>query len=662
MPAPAESFLQRLLARLKPRLLVRVLLALGAVGLLPLGIVSFGLADLNRDAIEVQVLRTHALAANTAAERVASFLAVRRSLAEGMAGNPALAEPTSPEAQELLRQNLGAWADLGVLAIAIVDREGREGLRAQIKGADRTRIDRALAADGTGTADSAGAREPIPVMNPPGAPTVVLTAPLPNAQGPEALSLGAVRLVCDGEALVDIAQPNEMGEEADLLIIDRSRHPIVASGTPLSAFPEELVKNALSGKLGGAGRYRDASGETILGAYAPVPRSTWSVLSRQPARVADAVAHRLRRRAIYAIGAALALIAVLGALAWWSVIKPLRDLVRAQRRLARGGAPASGDEIADLQNAFSLLERSVSDREALAQIFLGRYQVIELLGSGAMGSVFRGWDPRLERAVALKTVRLGDLPSSDSRAKQLQTLRREAITVARLNHPNIVAVYDVEDAVEAAFIAMELVDGASLESLFWTRGKLSAEEVIPLGASIARGLAAAHERQILHRDIKPANLLLGRDGAIKITDFGISELASISERGGASIFGTPGYIPPETLRGDGYGPKGDLFALGVVLYHALVGKRPFAGGTVRDVVRATLTDQPVPPSQRVQGLPEALDGLVLALLAREPNDRPESAAAVAATLEGLAAEMRLRWRWRPEYETAKTEEIARVAA
>ncbi len=665
MTSPPESFFRRLAARLRPRLLARTLLALGAVGLLPLGIVSFGLADLNRGAIEDQVLRTHALAANTAAERVASFLAVRRSLAEGMAGNPALAEPTSPEAQELLRQNLGAWADLGVLAIAIVDREGREGLRAQIKGADRGRIDRALAAGGAGGAVGTGAREPIPVMSPPGdsgGPIVVLTAPLPGEVGADGLSVGAVRLVCDGEALVDIAQPNEIGEEADLLLIDRARQPIVASGTPLSGFPEELVRNATSGKLGGAHRFHDASGKTILGAYAPVPRSSWSVLSRQPARVADAVANRLRRRAFFAIGAALALIAALGALAYWTVIKPLRDLVRAQRRLARGGVLGSGDEIADLKNAFSLLERSVSDREALAQVFLGRYQVIELLGSGAMGSVFRGWDPRLERAVALKTVRLGDLPSSESRSKQLQTLRREAITVARLNHPNIVAVYDVEDAVEAAFIAMELVDGTSLESLFWNRGKLSAEEVIPLGAAIARGLAAAHEREILHRDVKPANLLLGRDGAIKITDFGISELASVSERGGASIFGTPGYIPPETLRGEGYGPKGDLFALGVVLYHALVGKRPFAGGTVRDVVRATLTDQPVPPSQRVQGLPEPLDALVLSLLARDTKDRPESAAAVAATLEGLAAEMRLRWRWRPEYESAKTEEIVKSAA
>lgn len=662
MPAPPESFFRRLLAHLRPRLLARVLLALGAVGLLPLAIVSFGLADLNRDAIEVQVLRTHALAANTAAERVASFLAVRRSLAEGMAGSPALADPTSPEAQELLRQNLGAWADLGVLAIAIVDREGREGVRAQIKGADRGRIDHALAAGGSGSAGRGGAREPVPVTDPPAAPLVVLTAPLPGAVGEVAVSPGAVRLVCDGQTLVDIAQPNEMGEEADLLLIDRERRPIVASGTPLSGFPEGLVDNALSGKLGGARRFRDGSGETILGAFAPVPLSTWSVLSRQPARVADAVANDLKRRARIAIGAALALIAALGALAWWSVIKPLRNLVRAQRRLARGGSLGGGDEIADLKNAFSLLERSVSDREALAQVFLGRYQVIELLGSGAMGSVFRGWDPRLERAVALKTVRLGDLPSSGSRAKQLETLRREAITVARLSHPNIVAVYDVEDAVEAAFIAMELVDGASLESLFWTRGKLSPEEVIPLGAAIARALAAAHERGILHRDVKPANLLLGRDGAIKITDFGISELAAVSERSGASIFGTPGYIPPETLRGDGYGPKGDLFALGVVLYHALVGKRPFAGGTVRDVVRATLSDEPVPPSQRVTGLPAALDALVVSLLAREPEGRPESATAVAATLEGLAAEMRLRWTWRPDYEPGKTDEVIRSAA
>ncbi len=662
MPAPPGSVLRRLLLRLRPRLLARVLLALGAVGLLPLAIVSVGLADLNRGAIEEQVLRTHALAANTAAERVASFLAVRRSLAEGMAGNPLLADPSSLAAQELLRQNLGAWADLGVIAIAIVDGQGREGLRAQIKGADQGRIDRALAASGSGRGSVGRGREPIPVMSPSGAPLVVLRAPLARAEEGETRDLGAVALVCDGEALVEIAQPNEIGDEADLLLVGHDRRLIVAARTPLSAFPEELVKSALSGKLGGAGRFRGATGETILGAFAPVPRSSWSILSRQPARVADAVAIRLRRRALLAIGAALALIAALGALAWWTVIKPLKDLVRAQRRLARGGAQGGGDEIADLRDAFSLLERSVSDREALAQIFLGRYQVIELLGSGAMGSVFRGWDPKLERTVALKTVRLGELPNSESRASQLRNLRREAITVARLNHPNIVAVYDVEDAVEAAFIAMELVDGASLESLFWSRGKMTAEEVIPLGAAIARGLAAAHEREILHRDIKPANLLLGRDGAIKITDFGISELASISEKGGAAIFGTPGYIPPETLRGEGYGLQGDLFALGVVLYHALVGKRPFVGGTVRDVVRATLTDKAIPPSQSVPGLPPMLDQLVLALLASEPEDRPANAAEVAATLEGMATEMRLRWRWRPEYEPMTTEQIARIAA
>ncbi len=645
-----------LLARLRPRLLARTLLALGAVGLLPLGIVSFGLADLNREAIEVQVLRTHAVAANTAAERVGSYLAVRRSLAEGMAGSSALADPTSVEAQELLRQNLCAWADLGVLAIAIVDPEGREGLRAQIRGADRSRIDGALVA-----AVRSGARsnEPVPFSRPHGAPTIVVSAALPVAAG--AAPRGAVRLVCDGQPLVDIARPNEIGDEADLLIVDSSRQPIVTSGTPLSAFPEELVRNGLSGKLGGARRFRDRAGETILGAYAPVEGARWSVLSRQPARVADAVAHRLRRRALAAIGAALGLIALLGALAWFSVIKPLRDLVRAQRRLARGGAPLAGDEIAELKNAFSMLERSVSDREALAQIFLGRYQVIELLGSGAMGSVFRGWDPRLERPVALKTVRLGDLPNAESRAKQLHTLRREAITVARLNHPNIVAVYDVEDAVEAAFIAMELVDGTSVESVLWNRGKLSPEEVIPLGAAIARGLAAAHEREILHRDIKPANLLLGRDGAIKITDFGISELASVSEKGGASIFGTPGYIPPETLRGDGYGLRGDLFALGVVLYHALVGKRPFGGGTVRDVVRATLSEDAEPPSRKVPGLPEALDRLVLSLLARDPAERPSSAAEVATILENLAAELRLRWRWKPEYE-GQPEQKTKTAA
>ncbi len=615
----------------RPRLITRVALGLGAVGLLPLAIVSFGLVDLNRDAITDQVLSTHSIASRTAAERTDSFLATRMSFAQGLAGNPALADPSSPAAQELLRQSLQAWTELGVLAIAIVDPQGEEAVRAQLADDEgKARAARAFAATGPQAVLSiAGEARPL----------LRISAALPNGAG-------SVRLACDGEPLLDIAQPNELGDEADILLLDPNGRIVLGSATTLANFPKLMVESALQGKSSGAGRFKDDLGEEILGAYAPVPSAAWTVVSRQPSHVAEAVSQRLRRRSMFAIGAALSLIAALSVLAWASVVSPLRELLRAQRRLARvDDKKKTGDEISDLKSVFGVLERSVTDREALAEVFLGRYQVIELIGSGAMGSVFRGWDPKLERSVALKTVRLGSLPDAATQSRQRDQLTREAITVARISHANIVAIYDVQDAPEAAFMAMELIDGTSLENLLWSRSKLSPDEVIPLGAGVARGLAAAHERHVVHRDIKPANLLLGRDGAIKITDFGIAELVSASERGAASIFGTPGYIPPETLRGAGYTETGDLFALGVVLYQCLAGRRPFGGGNVRDIVRATIQD-PIPPlAARVPGVPPELAELIHRLLERDPTVRPQSAADVAADLEWQAASRRLRWRW-----------------
>ena len=162
-----------------------------------------------------------------------------------------------------------------------------------------------------------------------------------------------------------------------------------------------------------------------------------------------------------------------------------------------------------------------------------------------MGAVFRGLDPRLRRPVALKTLRLGGgdlLP--DKRRQRIEQLVQEAVTGARFSHPNVVAVYDVEESPEGAFIAMELVDGASLERVLLRRGRLSPREVIPLGAGIARGLAAAHQRDIVHRDIKPANVMLGHDGSIKVTDFGIADLVAAATRAEGLVFGTPGYLPP----------------------------------------------------------------------------------------------------------------------
>jgi len=307
----------------------------------------------------------------------------------------------------------------------------------------------------------------------------------------------------------------------------------------------------------------------------------------------------------------------------------------------------AGDEIADLRQTFDLLQRSLAARSTLDNVFLGRYRVIEALGAGAMGTVFRGWDPRLQRPVALKTIKLAGGLEEERRKDLLATLTREAVTVARLNHPNVVAVYDLEDAPEAAFIAMELVDGMTLETLIGRRHKLSPDEVIPLGMAIARGLAAAHAQGIVHRDVKPANVLLGADGSIKVSDFGIAGLLAASAEDADTIFGTPGYLPPESLRGGMHGKSGDLFSLGVVLYICLTGAMPFRGTEVGDILRNTLFGQVRPLGRQVPDLPAELESLVEHLLEREVDRRPSSADAVAAELESLATARGLRWRFDP---------------
>jgi len=616
-------------------LLTRVALALGAVGLLPLAISWFGLAGVNRDALFDQTLNTHALAARTAADRVEAFLDTRLSLARGMAANRALADPRSPAAQELLAGSLQAWADLDVQAVAVVNAQGEEVVRAQLKGASPA-VAAALRLPGAGAAAS----EAVTAIPGAGAPAIRISAPLPGGAG-------AVVLVSGGSGLAGLAHPDELGGEAELAVADRGGRVLVGDARSLSPFPQGLIHAALAGRVAGAGRFRGRGGEEVLGAYAPVETAGWAVMSSQPARVAEAVAARLRWQSVKAFGAALLLIALLLGVAWAAVVRPIRDLAREQRELAKAGpAPAGRDEIDDLRKSFEALRRGLAERRKLDDVFLGRYQVVELLATGGMGAVFRGLDPRLQRPVALKTLRLsGDLPP-EKRRQRVEQLVREAVTGARFSHPNVVAVYDVEESADGAYIAMELVEGISLERLLLQRGRLRPAEVIPLGAAIARGLAAAHDRDIVHRDVKPANVMLGRDGSIKVTDFGIADLIAASVRADGLVFGTPGYLPPEALRGAGHNRAGDLFALGVVLYECLAGVKPFGGGIdVADIVQATLFGAIRPLGQRVEEpLPARLEEIVLQLLERDNFLRPANAAAVADELDHLAASLGLRWR------------------
>lgn len=282
-----------------------------------------------------------------------------------------------------------------------------------------------------------------------------------------------------------------------------------------------------------------------------------------------------------------------------------------------------------------------TERAQDGRLRFGRYEVLDVIGQGSMGTVYRGLDPRLERPVALKTIRLEPSTTADQRQEMLERLRNEAITIARFSHPNIIVVHDMGGVERSAFIAMEFVDGLSLRDYLRTRGPLDPDRVIPLAAAVASGLALAHEREVIHRDVKPGNVLLGHDGAIKVSDFGLAFVVSTMTVDPSGISGTPGFVPPEVLSSKPYSKPGDLFGLGATLYESLSGFHPLTGLTLRETISNTLKGK-IRPLSDFLDVPPELEELVDSLLATDPSMRPV-AAVVAEQLAQLAAERRLQW-------------------
>lgn len=618
------------MSRLGTGLLERTVFSLAVVGLAPLLLVPY-LIDLNRAVVTEQVLRTHALAARSTAARVEAFLETLRRPIESLALNPQLStEPRVALSQELLAGQLQTQPLIA--GISLENASGIEIVRAQSR--PRAEIVQAVLA--------APGEEALIPRREFGTLWLRFDVPLPESRG-------KLRVVAEATPLEGVLRAEELGREAVLVVAGAQEGVIVASepGVMLEAFPKDLVEGARSGRVSGASRYSGGAGEA-LAASAPIPGSRWFVLSRQPAEVAEEVAVRMRKHSLLAAGGVLLLVAALSFGAYRSVVRPLRDLVAVQRRIAPGATAAStGNEVEQLRAAFGVLERQNMDRDAVRQVFVGRYLVIELLGSGGMGSVFRGFDPKLQRGVALKTVRLDPRGVVATRAEERSTLLSEAITVAKFSHPNIVAVYDVEELGDAAFIAMELVEGVNLDACLRRTAALPAAQAVPLGAAVARGLAAAHSHGVVHRDVKPANVLLGRDGSIKVTDFGVARHVAADARrpeDSGLVYGTPGYISPEAWRGGGQTALGDLFALGAILYRCLAGRPAFAFKSAQAALMAANPGsvELLPPG----AAPEEVTGLVMSLLQADPRDRyPQTASAVADWLERIAAARDWRWSW-----------------
>ncbi|MFD7625035.1 protein kinase [Streptomyces sp. NPDC059851] len=270
----------------------------------------------------------------------------------------------------------------------------------------------------------------------------------------------------------------------------------------------------------------------------------------------------------------------------------------------------------------------------------GRYRLDRRLGQGGMGEVWRGHDLALDRPVAVKVLLGGGDRDRHGQAELVARFRREATIGARLQHPGITVVHDVGQEDGRLFIVMELLAGEDLATLLAREGTLPVELVLDLGAQTAEALAAAHEQAVVHRDLKPANLFLLPGGRLKICDFGIAHSADVTA--GWTVtgrpFGTPPYMAPEQWRGERVGARCDLYALGCVLYALLSGEPPFgqAEGPYVLMLRH-IEEEPVPLRRAGVPVSPQLERLVLALLAKDPADRPESAEWVGKTLRSLGS-------------------------
>ncbi len=265
----------------------------------------------------------------------------------------------------------------------------------------------------------------------------------------------------------------------------------------------------------------------------------------------------------------------------------------------------------------------------------GRYEVLEEIGRGAMGVVFKARDPKIGRLVALKTIHLASSLDGKSKAQYLERFYREASAAGCLAHPNIVTVYDTGEEGGVPFIALELVPGQSLEAFLAARNALPWQQAVGILLQIAEALESAHEQGIVHRDIKPANILITPDGRVKITDFGIAKITGSHLTQEALILGTPSYLAPEVILGQPADRRVDIFSVGCVAYELLSGIRPFAAEEFTTVCFRIVHEEPRSLAEVAPDTPAPLRAIIAKTLAKVPAARYPRAGDLASAFRAL---------------------------
>lgn len=265
------------------------------------------------------------------------------------------------------------------------------------------------------------------------------------------------------------------------------------------------------------------------------------------------------------------------------------------------------------------------------QQYIGKYRIDGTLGEGAMGVVYAGQDPDIDRPVAIKTIHRHLIKAAGSE-EWLQRFAREARAAGRVLHPNLVTIFEYLQLDGIPYLVMERVRSITLEDRCNAAEHLPLEEVHAIMAQILAGLACIHAAGIVHRDLKPANVMLTEDGTVKLTDFGIARLTAMDATG-AGMVGTPSYMAPEQLMGSEVDARADIYAGGVLLYELLTGRKPYKGGGIEALFEAVRNGRFTPPSELVASIPAALDDIVCKAMSVEPNKRFADAAEMRKALE-----------------------------
>ena len=266
---------------------------------------------------------------------------------------------------------------------------------------------------------------------------------------------------------------------------------------------------------------------------------------------------------------------------------------------------------------------------------LGRYEIIEELGRGAMGVIYKAKDPVIGRYVAIKTIRLGDFTDSAHVAELHSRLMREAQSAGVLSHPNIITIFDVGEEAGLAYFAMELVEGATLEHIVEGEQRLDESAIVSIARQTADALGFAHQHGIVHRDIKPANIMLTQDGRVKVADFGIAKVGSTKMTQTGMLLGSPSYMAPEHFLGQPLDGRSDIFALGILVYELITGQPPFAAENLGTLSYKIVHEDPLPPIKLKPGMNLRLNALVVKALARDPAARFQTAEEMCAALDAL---------------------------